>query len=396
MMPWAISVHPGAVLSVLSFGLLLGWIFWRWSRKSEDPPAILAIKLILSSILLGAAVYAILRLTPFLGVPLGAVCGILIGILWGRNIGAAIASPLSSLYDGGDEEVELKPFYAIAHAHRKQARYAEAIAEIEKQLDRFPGDVEGLLLLADIRSRHLQDWEGAEAAIELVAGNAALPVVTRAKALQALADAYADYAHDLPRARAVLGWIQERFPGTPEATEAAQRLAHSGGDAWMKERLAPGRLRVTAADPRLGLRDRRVEVPAEDAGDPQMEVEVLQRHLVAHPLDTEARERLAGLYAEALGRLDWAVGEIEKLLAQPHHPPKLQARWLHLLADFQVRCAGDDAAARVALEEVTRRFPGTALAEQAKSRIEHLRLELRARKPTTVIGERPRDTGETP
>src|SRR5262245_9528406 len=118
--------HPGAILSVLAFGGLIGWIVWRWSRRSEGPPCAVLTKLLILGVLLSAAVWSILHIHPLMGVPIGALCGIIAGGLWGRNIGAALARPLASLYDGGDEATEPKPFYAIAEAHRKQARYDAA------------------------------------------------------------------------------------------------------------------------------------------------------------------------------------------------------------------------------------------------------------------------------
>src|SRR5690606_15662777 len=118
--------------------------------------------------------------------------------------------------------------------------------------------------------------------------------------------------------------------------------------------------------------------PPPPGEDPQAAAEELRRQLAAYPNDAEARERLATIYAESFGRADWAIGELEQVLAQTHHAPKAQARWLHLIADLSIRKAGDEAAARVALQRVIERFPNTALAANAQSRLEHLKLELRA------------------
>lgn len=381
------SIHPGAILSALIFLALGGWIFWRWSRKSTDPPGILLIKIIVSLVLISCAVWSIRFLHPLVGVPLGAVCGIIIGILWGRNIGTAIANPLASLYDGGDEAPELRPFYAIALAHRKQARYDEAITEINRQIEMFPGDVEGLLLLAEIRARNLGDWTGAAEAIEEIVGNEDLPVATRAKALQALADWHLDFARNAEAARTCLQRIIDLFPGTPEATEAAQRLAHVGADSWRETRRDPRAIRIVPGDPRLGLRTND-SPPTEEvvAGpDPEVEIAALQRQLSSHPLDWEARERLATIYADQMGRVDWALAELEKLLAEPNHPPKFHAQWLHRIADLNVRCADDEPAARAALRRIIDAMPNTALAAKAQSRLDHLRLEFRAKRDVTRL-----------
>ncbi len=380
-----LALHPGAILSVLVFGSLISWIVWRWSKTSADAPAVLIVKILISLVLIGLAVFAIAFVHPVIGVPVGAVFGIILGLLWARNIGLAIASPLANLYDGGTEAEPPKPFYAIAEAHRKQARYDEAIAEIEKQLELFPGDVKGHLMLAEIRCRHLKDWGGAELAIEEIVANEELAISTRAKALQALADWNLDLRHDAPAARVLLERVISLFPNTPESNEAAQRLAHVGDASWRREQHSPARLHVPVADQRLGLRLHPEPPPPEP--DPEIEAEALRRQLSAHPLDTEAREKLALLYADRMGRLDWALGEFDKLLAQPNQAPKAMAKWLHLLADVQIRVAGDESAARAALLKVGQLFPDTALEANAKSRLERIKLEMRAKQKTAWVGE---------
>ena len=78
--------------------------------------------------------------TAFVVVIACAVCGIVLGITWASNIADVLGGLLASLYDGGDQEVVPTPFYSIAEAKRKQGKYLESVAEIRKQLARFPGD----------------------------------------------------------------------------------------------------------------------------------------------------------------------------------------------------------------------------------------------------------------
>jgi hypothetical protein len=200
-------------------------------------------------------------------------------------------------------------------------------------------------------------------------------VTTRAKALQALADWHLDFAQNASAAREIFQRIMDLYPGTPDAREAAQRLAHTGDGSWRREQKAPTRLKVTTSDERLGLR-REVPPPPPEV-DPEIEAGALRTQLNAHPLDTEAREKLAILYADRMERLDWARGEIDKLLAQPNHPPKTVSRWLHLLADLEIRHGADERAARAALERIVNLFPGSALAANAQSRLERIKLEIR-------------------
>ena len=61
--------------------------------------------------------------------------------------------------------------------------------------------------------------------------------------------------------------------------------------------------------------DREHVTPAE--ADPEQVAAECVKHLEQHPLDTEARERLAVIYADHYGRLDLAAGELEQMIGQP-------------------------------------------------------------------------------
>ena len=83
--------------------------------------------------------------------------------------------PLTSAIDGGDEEPEPRPFYSIARAQRKKGRLREALAEVRKQLDKFPDDYEGTILLAELLAEDLNDLPGAELTIHRLCSQADLP-----------------------------------------------------------------------------------------------------------------------------------------------------------------------------------------------------------------------------
>jgi len=56
--------------------------------------------------------------------------------------------------------------YSIAQAKRNRGHYTEAVAEIRKQLAKFPGDFDGQLMLAAIEAENLNDLEGAAITIQ--------------------------------------------------------------------------------------------------------------------------------------------------------------------------------------------------------------------------------------
>ena len=91
-----------------------------------------------------------------------AVMGIVLSIMWTPHISEWISRPLSSLYDGGTEPPEPKPYYSIAQAKRQRREFLQAVVAIREQLAKFPNDFEGVMLLAGIQAEDLQDLPSAE------------------------------------------------------------------------------------------------------------------------------------------------------------------------------------------------------------------------------------------
>ncbi|MGA2854414.1 MAG: tetratricopeptide repeat protein, partial [Verrucomicrobiota bacterium] len=300
-----------------------------------------------------------------------------------------LISPLTDLYDGGSKPLEPKPFYSIALAKRKLNRPLEAIVEIRKQLAKFPDDYEGISLLAAVQAEDLKDLPGAETTLNLFCESPAAPSRQVAAALTQLADWHLKLAQDADSARAALEKIIEKFPGTDLALAAAQRIAHLGGAEKM---LLASHDRQPVAMPEgvksIGLRDSmRDLIPAET--DPAKLAADYVKHLEQHPLDTEAREKLAIIYATHYQRLDMATSELVQLINQPNQPPKHVAHWLNLLADLQIRAGADYDTVRPTLEKIIEHFPGIAVAELAQSRLAHLKLEIKGKKaetPGTKLG----------
>ena len=112
--------------------------------------------------------------------------------------------------------------------------------------------------------------------------------------------------------------------------------------------------------------------------DPKELAQEYVTHLEQHPLDTEAREKLAVVYAEHYGRLDLASDQLEQLIQQPNQPSKLVVHWLNLLADLQVRAGADYESVKQTLQRIVEREPNLAAAQIALRRLSRLKLELKA------------------
>jgi len=119
--------------------------------------------------------------------------------------------------------------------------------------------------------------------------------------------------------------------------------------------------------------------------DPATKAGEYVKHLEEFPADAEARENLALLYAEHYHRPDLAEIQLEHLIQQPHAPARQIAHWLNLMADIQLKQEEGYEAARQTLERIIELFPGHILAENARHRLDHLRLQLKAKEKSQAV-----------
>lgn len=373
-----------AALGVLG---IVGYLFVRALRRSEDPARFLfhwAITLVLVGSLVGAAVwmkdsYAAVTL-PFLCIALAVV----LTVLWGRSLVEAVFRPLLSIFDGGQEEVEPAPMYSIAEARRKQGKYHEAVFELHNQLAKFPNDLKAQMMLAEIQAENMNDLPGAEVTIQRLCAQPRHPPQSIAFALSTLADWHLRFDQDIEAARAALEKIIEKFPGSELARNAANRIAHLGGSQLLAEAHERPVIALKPGVEYLGLlKDQSELLPKEQ--DARAEAADLAKHLDEYPSDTEARERLAVIYARHYGRLDFATEQLEQLISQPNESPRHIARWMNLLADLQVHCTNDTVLAEQTLRRIIERFPNQSFAELAQQRLMSLNLELKRFEKTRVV-----------
>jgi tetratricopeptide (TPR) repeat protein len=346
--------------------------------KKADDPAAMAFRWVITIVVMGFALWK--------GLPLAGKGGMdaLIGLVyvlsgamvmlfvWRRSIASIVADPFGSLYDGGDTPPDPHPAYSVAQSRQKQGRYLEAVAEIRKQLDRFPTDVEGMMMLAQIQAENLKDLPAAELTIEHLCSQPGHAPKNLVFALYSMADWHLAVNQDREAARRDLEKIVQMFPGTEFALGASQRIAHLGSPESEKQFVVREGVR------NLGLlRQQPTFVPAET--DPAQAASQYVKHLEQHPLDTEAREKLAGVYLSHYGRLDLAADQLEQMISQPGQPAKLVARWLNLLADLQIQAGADYETVKQTVQRIIDRDPNFAAAEIARNRLNRLKLEMKSK-----------------
>jgi tetratricopeptide (TPR) repeat protein len=319
-----------------------------------------------------------------LGVIVAAVCGLVLTIIWRHNITEMIAKPFSDLYSGGSEEPVPHPAYSVAMSKQKRGNYLEAIAEVRKQLERFPTDVEGQLMVAQIQAEDLEDLPAAELTIERFCAQSGHAPQNVCFALYSMADWHLQVAQDRAAARRDLEKIIELFPGSEFALGAAHRIAHLGSQDML---LAPHERKIFTVKEgvqNLGLLHDYGHLQPVEADPEQVAAECV-KHLEEHPLDTEARERLAVIYADHYKRLDLATGELEQMIEQPNQPGRLVVHWLNVLADLQIRSGAGHETVRDTLQRIIDRDPNAAAAGIARNRLGLLKLEMRSKEQGQAV-----------
>ena len=355
-----------------------------WLKRIHDPKA-LAGRLAITAVL-----FAIMYFMAFPGMAAGgyaAVGGLLftlaigwlLAIVWASAISGSVGRLFGNLYDGGDLEVVPKPFFSVFQGQRRKGKYFAALAEIRRQLDKFPKDFEGQMLLAELQAENLNDLPGAAITIHRLCGQPEHAPANLASALNRLADWHLDLTKDREAAQQALEKIMELFPDTELASRAAQRIGHLAATEML---LAPHdreRLAVKKGVQNLGLRrgtDGRLKAPEVD----QEKVAAdYVAHLEQHPLDTHARENLAVIYAQHYHRLDLARDQLEQLIQQPNHAAKQVAHWLNRLADLEVQEGAELSQVQATVQRIIDLYPDAAAAAGAQRRLDRLKLELKAK-----------------
>jgi tetratricopeptide (TPR) repeat protein len=376
-------IFDSILLIIVVFGG--GFLFFKTVRRSDDRAALI-FKLVLTAVVVAMV---ILFLRPILrqsgglaagliGVPTAVIAGLVLGITWRKNIANLVANPIGNLYDGGTAEYEPRPVYSHAISLRKRGLHREALLLARQELERFPTDVEGQMLVADILAENLNDLDGAAIAIQRLANQPNHTDRNIAYAYNTLADYYLKLHHDRDTAREALQQIIDRFPESEVAMLAAQRIATLANTEHMSNVQDRKKFTVVEGVANIGLIEPSFYQPP--AGpDQKKEADELVKHLQEHPLDGEAREKLALIYADHYQRMDLATDQFEQLITCPNQPQKRVVGWINRLADLQIRHGEKYETVRATLQRILDLYPGAPPAEVAANRITLLKLELKGK-----------------
>jgi outer membrane protein assembly factor BamD (BamD/ComL family) len=389
----AAGLHPtlallGKILGwLILIGLFVALLWWCYARS--DDRRSLVYKWLLS--LPGCVgMFFLIRWLNFkvgggvdygaaiFGGALTAALGLYFAIIWRRNIAMMVANPIGSLYDGGTQQVDAQAFYSLAEAKRKRGHYAEAIAAIHKQLEKFPHDFTGQMMLAEIQTENLHDLPTAIITVQRICNQPKHTPQNIAYALNTLADWHLKHSADPDAAREALQQIVQRYPDSDLALMAEQRIAHLATREHLTAAHDRPRIALPHGETNIGLMSSSAHL-APPAPDQAARAKELVAHLQTHPHDAEAREQLALIYSDHYHWLDLAAEQLGQLINQPHQPPRNVIRWLNLLADLQIRHDCPYQAVYQTIAQIIERFPQQAAADLARKRLDLLQLEMKAK-----------------
>jgi tetratricopeptide (TPR) repeat protein len=385
------DVIRGTVMLVL-FSLAIGWFMWRWLKKTRDPALLLFRWILTAAALYGLwrggtqAGQAMKQGSPLavLAVIYALIGGLFLALIWVPAFIDYVSRRIGSLYDGGDAEVDPKPFYSIFLAKRTKGKYFEALAEVRRQLDKFPNDFEGQILLAELQAEKLNDLPGAEVTIQRLCQQPSHPPVNIAFALNKVADWHLSLAKDRDAARKSLEKIIELLPDTEMSLQASQRIARLADTETLLSPHHRQKVVVKKGVENLGLMWAQDHLKPTEA-DPGLVAADYVKHLQLHPLDTHAREKLAVIYTSHYHRLDLALDQLEQLVQQPNQTSKNVVHWLNLMANMQVQEKADLELVRATLQRIMDLYPDLAAATTARRRIETLKLELKSKEKNKQV-----------
>ena len=380
---WDIVLSLG---SLAVFIAIIGWGMWVWLKKSDDPPRLI-FKWVLTAAGLAALIAVGIHLrnviergldfgAAFMGAAYILILGVYFAAIWRHELAGLVAKPFGALYDGGNAELDPQAYYSIAQAKRKRGQYNEAMTEIRKQLQKFPTDYTGQLMMAEIQAENLNDMPGAELTIERFCNQPKHAPRNVAFALNMLADWHLKYNLDADAARQDLQKIVDRLPNTEFALLAQQRIGHLANPEYMLSAHDRPRVHLPQGVQNIGLLEASSHL-APASGDPAQQAQQFVTHLTQHPQDTEAREKLAVIYADHFQRLDMATDQLQQLIDQPNQPAKQVVHWLNLLADLQIRHGAGFEVVSQTLNQIIERYPNQAAADMARNRLDLLKLQLK-------------------
>jgi hypothetical protein len=278
------------------------------------------------------------------------------------------------------------PSYTRATALIKRGNYNQAEWEVIRELEKCEDDFDGWLLLAELYAVHFKDLDAAEQTIYDVCSQPDTNASQICTAIYKLAEWHLKIGDDPVAARQVIEVICQKWPGTALDKMARNRIQQlpATREELLKQREAH-RIRLPA------LRDEEEIGPASEAGttsERAREEALAQANLCVEKLNHDpnnigAREELAFLLTEKLGKVDQGIEQVGLLLEIPEAPENKRATWLSTLAAWEFKFRRNPEAGRAILQRLLQEYPQSVQAFTAQRRINLIDIEERMKRNRT-------------
>lgn len=281
---------------------------------------------------------------------------------------------------------KLPPMYARAIGKMKLGKYQEAEWEVIRELEKCADDFEGWLMLGELYAHHFQDLISADQTIRDLCSQPTTNGVQISLALNRLADWHLKLGQDPVAARCALEELCHRLPGTHFSRMAQQRIRQL--PATTEELREQSKVR-TIRLPALGeTLDEQAAPTAPELSkkDAVSQANQCVEKLKQDPNNVPAREKLAIVFAEQLGKAEPAIEQLGLLLGMADQPVPKCAEWLGQMAAWHIKYRRDWDAARQALERLVRDYPQTPQALAARRRLNLMEMEAEMRKARAAAG----------
>ena len=263
--------------------------------------------------------------------------------------------------------------YGKAIAQRKRGKIQDAELEVIAQLEKSENDFDGWMLLAEMYAKDYRNIEDAARVILDICRQPDVRQVHISVACHQLADWQLEYANNPLGARAALELLCRKLPGTHFAHMAQQRIRQIPSTCEeFDESKKPKRIRL----PSLGEGPGAVRVAEPSSrSDAVAEANRLSDKLTDDPNDVSAREKLALVLGEKLGKIELAVEQLTLLRDLPEATEEQRAKWLAQIASWEFTRDKDPEEFRNALRHLISEHPQTSHAFAAQRRLFLLEME---------------------
>jgi hypothetical protein len=304
-----------------------------------------------------------------LGIPAGLIlfCG---GLPLVGFAGTLLLAPMVGCSRNFLQPPKLPPMYARAIARMKFGKYAQAEAEILKELENWEDDFEGWMMLADLYANQFNNLQDAEQTVLDICGQPETTASQQAVALHRLADWHLKLAKDPDAARRALLLICDRLKGSHLAHMAQLRIDQlPASAAELREEQSARAIPLPALGDQL---DDPADSGPIDRNKAATDANALVEQLNQNPNNVAAREKLARVLAERLDKAQLGIEQIELLLQMPERSDAERSGWMGLVAAWEIKYRHDAQRGRGWLERLTREYPNSIQAFAARRRLELL------------------------